>query len=67
MAARGHNPRNGKPEEPGCLKVFDYADGQLRNQVSIAPNGGFGFGPRHLEFHPNGRWIYVALERQNKL
>jgi 6-phosphogluconolactonase len=67
LVARGHNPRNGKPEEPGCLKVFDYADGQLRNEVSIAPNGGFGFGPRHLDFHPNGRWIYVALERQNKL
>jgi 6-phosphogluconolactonase len=67
LVSRGHNPRNGKPEEPGCLKVFDYADGQLRNEVSVAPNGGFGFGPRHLDFHPNGAWIYVALERQNKL
>jgi 6-phosphogluconolactonase (cycloisomerase 2 family) len=67
LVARGHNPRNGKPEEPGCLKVFDYADGQLRHEVSIAPNGGFGFGPRHIDFHPNGAWIYVALERQNKL
>jgi 6-phosphogluconolactonase (cycloisomerase 2 family) len=67
LVSRGHNPRNGKPEEPGCLKVFDYADGQLRNEVSVAPNGGFGFGPRHLDFHPNGNWIYVALERQNKL
>jgi 6-phosphogluconolactonase len=67
LVCRGHNPRNGKPEEPGCLKVFDYADGQLRNEVSVAPNGGFGFGPRHLDFHPNGAWIYVALERQNKL
>lgn len=67
LVSRGHNPRNGKPEEPGCLKVFDYADGQLRNEISVAPNGGFGFGPRHLDFHPNGAWIYVALERQNKL
>ena len=67
LVCRGHNPRNGKPEEPGCLKVFDYADGQLRNEVSLAPNGGFGFGPRHLDFHPNGAWIYMALERQNKL
>jgi 6-phosphogluconolactonase (cycloisomerase 2 family) len=67
LVSRGHNPRNGKPEEPGCLKVFDYADGQLRNEVSVAPNGGFGFGPRHLDFHPNGAWIYVALERQNKM
>jgi 6-phosphogluconolactonase (cycloisomerase 2 family) len=67
LVSRGHNPRNGKPEEPGCLKVFDYADGQLRNEVSVEPNGGFGFGPRHLDFHPNNTWIYVALERQNKL
>jgi 6-phosphogluconolactonase (cycloisomerase 2 family) len=67
LVARGHNPRNGKPEEPGCLKVFDYADGRLANEVSVAPNGGFGFGPRHLDFHPAGRWIYVALERQNQL
>jgi 6-phosphogluconolactonase (cycloisomerase 2 family) len=67
LVSRGHNSRNGRPEEAGCLKVFDYADGQLRNEVSVAPNGGLGFGPRHLDFHPNGRWIYVALERQNKL
>jgi 6-phosphogluconolactonase (cycloisomerase 2 family) len=67
LVARGHNARNGKAEEPGCLKVFDYADGQLRNEVSVAPSRGFGFGPRHIDFHPNGRWIYVALERQNQL
>jgi 6-phosphogluconolactonase len=67
LVSRGHNPRNGKDEEPGCLKVFDFAGGQLRNEVSVAPNGGFGFGPRHLDFHPNNTWIYVSLERQNKL
>ena len=67
LVSRGHNAKNGKPEEPGCLKVFDFSEGQLRNEVSVAPNGGFGFGPRHLDFHPNGHWIYVALERQNKL
>jgi 6-phosphogluconolactonase len=67
LVSRGHNPRSGKPEEPGCLKVFDFTDGQLRNEVSVEPNGGFGFGPRHLDFHPNNTWIYVSLERQNKL
>lgn len=67
LVARGHNPRNGKPEEPGCLKVFDYKDGRLSNEGSVEPNGGYGFGPRHLDFHPTSRWIYVALERQNKL
>ena len=39
----------------------------LSNEVSIAPDGGFGFGPRHLDFHPSQPWVYVSLERQNAL
>ena len=64
---RGHDAANGKPEEPGALKVFDYSDGKLTNEVSVAPNGGYGFGPRHLDFHPTKPFVYVALERQNRL
>jgi 6-phosphogluconolactonase (cycloisomerase 2 family) len=45
--------------------VFRNDSGVLRDQVSIAPNGGFGFGPRHVDFHPTRPWIYVSLERQN--
>ena len=67
LVARGHDAEPGKPEQPGSLKLFDYAGGQLRNEVSIEPDGGYGFGPRHLDFHPNGRWVYVSLERQNAL
>jgi 6-phosphogluconolactonase len=67
LVSRGHNPAGGKPEEPGALQVFDYVDGVLGRQVSVAPDGGYGFGPRHLDFHPNGTWIYVSLERQNAL
>ena len=26
-----------------------------------------GFGPRHLDFHPTKPWVYVSVERQNKL
>ena len=38
------------------------------NLQSIAPHGdGLGFGPRHLDFHPNGRFVYVSLERENSL
>ena len=33
----------------------------------MAPNGGYGFGPRHLDFHPTEPWVYVSLERQNRL
>ena len=67
LVTRGHDAAGGKPEEPGALKVFDYADGVLSNEVSFAPNGGYGFGPRHLDFHPTRPWVYVSLERQNRL
>ena len=67
VPARGHDAADGKPEEPGALKVFRFRDGVLSNGASIAPNGGFGFGPRHLDFHPTQPWMYVALERQNAL
>ena len=39
----------------------------LSNLAAIAPNGGYGFGPRHLDFHPTQPWVYVSLERQSKL
>jgi 6-phosphogluconolactonase len=64
---RGHDAAAGRPEEPGALKVFQYRDGLLSREVSVAPNGGYGFGPRHLDFHPTKPWVYVSLERQNKL
>jgi 6-phosphogluconolactonase (cycloisomerase 2 family) len=67
LVTRGHDAAGGKPEEPGALKVFDYADGVLTNEASVAPNGGYGFGPRHLDFHPSRPWLYVSLERQNRL
>src|SRR5437868_3067461 len=67
LVTRGHDAAGGKPEEPGALKVFDYAGGQLTDEVSVAPNGGYGFGPRHLDFHPTRPWVYVSLERQNAL
>jgi 6-phosphogluconolactonase (cycloisomerase 2 family) len=67
LVTRGHSAAKGKPEEPGALKVFDYADGALSGEVSIAPDGGYGFGPRHLDFHPTQPWVYVSLERQNAL
>jgi 6-phosphogluconolactonase (cycloisomerase 2 family) len=56
-----------KPEDPGALKVFDYKNGVLTNEVSIAPNGGKEFGPRHLDFHPTKPWMYVSIETQNKM
>ncbi len=59
--------RWGTPEDPGALKVFKYRAGLLSGEVSVAPGGGYGFGPRHLDFHPSQPWVYVALERQHKI
>jgi 6-phosphogluconolactonase len=67
LVTRGHDAADGKPEEPGALQVFDFRDGVLSNEVSVAPDGGYGFGPRHLDFHPSKPWVYVSLERQNAL
>ncbi|HTT78506.1 MAG TPA: beta-propeller fold lactonase family protein [Stellaceae bacterium] len=67
LVARGHDAAGDRPEEPGGLLVFDYAGGQLTNEAIVAPAGGLGFGPRHLDFHPTHPFVYVALERQNRL
>lgn len=67
VVARGNNAVGGKPEDPGALKVFGFKDGVLSNKASVAPGTGLGFGPRHLDFHPTQPWIYVSIERQNKL
>jgi 6-phosphogluconolactonase (cycloisomerase 2 family) len=67
LVARGNDPVGGKPEDPGALKVFHFRNGLLTHAVSVAPNGGYGFGPRHVDFHPSQPWVYVSLERENKL
>ena len=67
LVTRGNGPTAAKPEDPGALKIFDYNDGLLTNRLSIAPGGGFSFQSRHLDFHPSRPWVFLSLERQNKL
>ena len=67
LVTRGNEGTPAKPEEPGALKVFDYKDGILGKCVSVAPDGGRNFGPRHLDFHPTKPWMYVSIETQNKM
>src|SRR6266446_3296916 len=67
LVTRGNEGTPTKAEDPGALKVFDYKNGVLTNEVSIAPNGGKEFGPRHLDFHPTKPWMYVSIETQNKM
>jgi 6-phosphogluconolactonase len=67
LVTRGNDARPGKPEDPGAIKTFAFKDGVLSNLSSIAPGNGLGFGPRHLDFHPTKPWVFVSIERQNKL
>lgn len=67
LVTRGNDAAGGKPEDPGALKVFRYRDGQLSDCISVRSGGGYGYGPRHLDFHPSQPWVYVSMERQNKL
>jgi 6-phosphogluconolactonase (cycloisomerase 2 family) len=67
LVTRGNNAEAAKPEDPGALKLYGFKDGLLTNIASIAPGTGHGFGPRHLDFHPREPWVYVSIERQNKI
>ena len=67
LVTRGNEGTPIKAEDPGALKVFNYKNGVLTNEVSIAPDGGKEFGPRHLDFHPTKPWMYVSIETQNKM
>jgi 6-phosphogluconolactonase len=67
LVTRGNGPTATKSEDPGALRIFSYHDGVLSNRQTVAPDGGFNYQIRHLEFHPSGKWDYATLERQNKL
>ncbi|MBV8776608.1 MAG: beta-propeller fold lactonase family protein [Alphaproteobacteria bacterium] len=71
LVTRGHDAAGPKPEEPGALMLWDFNEGVLSNQQKVAPDSGngpgYGFGPRHLDFHPSQPWVYVSLERENRL
>jgi 6-phosphogluconolactonase (cycloisomerase 2 family) len=67
MVTRGNGPGANRPEDPGALKIYAYKNGTVTNRLSIAPNGGFGYQPRHVDFHPSQPYMYLNLERQNQL
>jgi 6-phosphogluconolactonase len=67
LVTRGNDAKPNKPEDPGAIKTFGFANGALNGLASIAPGTGLGFGPRHLDFHPTQPWVFVSIERQNKL
>ena len=67
LVTRGNDAKPDKPEDPGAIKTFGFDNGALTGLASIAPGSGLGFGPRHLDFHPTKPWVFVSIERQNKL
>ena len=67
LIARGNDATDAKPEDPGSLHVFGYADGKLTHRREIAPGGGYGFGPRHLDFHPTEPLVLLSVEREDRL
>ena len=67
LVTRGSDATASAPEDPGSIKVFGFERGVLENEESVQPGKGFGFGPRHLDFHPTRPWVYVSIERQNQL
>ena len=42
--------------------VFDAASGRIKANVPPQVTAAPGAGPRHLDFHPNGRYAYVINE-----
>lgn len=46
---------------------FDDQTGQLTLNDPVAVIAGKGQGPRHLQFHPNGKWVYVVNEQDKSV
>jgi 6-phosphogluconolactonase len=49
------------------IVVYRFSDGTLTPNYppSVKVNG--GSGPRHLVFHPNGKWLYAVQELSNEV
>jgi len=67
LVDRGNRETYAKVEEPGALRLYRFENGRHSDPVVVAPNGGYGFGARHLDFHPGKPWVYVSLESQSLL
>jgi 6-phosphogluconolactonase len=65
VCVRGNNATTERGEDLGSLKTFHVRNGSLAigSEVQYEP----GLGPRHLDLHPTGPWVYVSMERGNKL
>lgn len=46
---------------------FDAQAGTLTHNTPPHLRGGEGEGPRHMQFHPNGRWVYFVNEQSKSV
>ncbi|ANN70291.1 beta-propeller fold lactonase family protein [Bordetella bronchialis] len=67
LTCRGDDAGTANAENPGSLRVLRDEGETLACVQAVAPNAGFGFGPRNCAFHPQGHMLYAVLERQNRL
>ncbi|HQZ27989.1 MAG TPA: lactonase family protein [Verrucomicrobiales bacterium] len=53
------------PMDLNCVDqfLFDPESGELTLNTPPSMPGAPGAGPRHLQFHPNGKWVYVVNEQ----
>lgn len=64
--ARGNEAVQQVPDQPGSVNSFSIDDQGILQKISTTPLA-TGVGPRHLAYHPNQRWVYVAMERGSQL
>ena len=67
LVDRGNSAHGDKPEDPGALRSYAFEDGLFSAPAVVNPNGGYGFGPRHVDFHTSKPWLYVSDERRSQL
>jgi 6-phosphogluconolactonase len=53
------------PMDLNCVDqfLFNEESGELTLNTPPTMSGAPGAGPRHLQFHPNGKWVYVVNEQ----
>lgn len=62
---RGNEPTKDRAADVGSMTTFRFQNGLLTKIDKTYFED--GIGPRHLAFHPNKPWVYVAIERGSKL
>jgi 6-phosphogluconolactonase len=65
VCARGNNASAEHGEDLGALKGFRLGSGKLNPDSQVQYPA--GLGPRHLDMHPTRPWLFVSMERGNKL